>query len=333
LRKAIQKCSRFAMLSRSLLFLLFALPAFASSALFVPTERSSVSTFEDLRHLIETEKLTTIEQVLGQLPAELRSNYVLMHESRSLQGSTPEEPRAILFGKDASLLVSFNGNPMHPGSDSLEVIQFRAATRSFEFRHIAFPDLANGKTKVEFSEPNPHRCLGCHGQSSPRPIWDSYPVWPGAYGGRREETPQVEAAFSAFKKAVPTHPRYRYLLGLGELFLKGANTDFNVRVAGWNYQRILGLMKQSPLFENYRWAAAAALMGCRISEGFLPTRVWEMHEKRVGPLADLERKTREAIIGSRSSYDSFFDMFDGRLEAIAALRFLFEPIGVDSSNW
>ena len=38
-----------------------------------------------------------------------------------------------------------------------------------------------GRRIPVFSELNPPACRDCHGDD-PRPIWDAYPVWPGAYG-------------------------------------------------------------------------------------------------------------------------------------------------------
>lgn len=170
--------------------------------------------YEDLVALIKKNNFTQIELVLAALPEELRSNYTLVYASRSLQGSNYDNPRTILFGRDAKLIVTFNGHPGQRNFDELEVLQFREHTKEFELRSIAFKD------KVIFSEKNPEACLSCHG-NSPRPIWASYEYivdgtnqWPGFYGSSHD-TPQKNAiemaAFQRFKENAKTHSRYRHL--------------------------------------------------------------------------------------------------------------------------
>ena len=73
-----------------------------------------------------------IEQVLPLLPERMLARYVLMEESGSLQGATPDNPRVILYGNtscrfDANLLVTFNGDPKERGYAYLEAIQEQGA--------------------------------------------------------------------------------------------------------------------------------------------------------------------------------------------------------------
>jgi hypothetical protein len=172
-------------------------------------------TYEDVAGLIQQRNLTSLEQLLPLLPESLRSSFTLMYDSRSLQAADARNPRAILFGKDASLVLAFNGDGAQRGFDDLEVIQYRPASRSFEMRRIQFPSPRNGFDKVQFSAANPPLCLGCHGRD-PRPNWERYPVWPGAYGSEDDElTPGEEASYRAFRKQQPAHPRYRELHARG----------------------------------------------------------------------------------------------------------------------
>ena len=126
----------------------------------------------------------TIEGTIAALPIEMRANYVLMHRSRSLQKASVLEPRAILFAADGSLAMAFNGgDPAMAGFDRIEAVQFRETQKRWEFREIAFA--ADGHPVL--SEANPKRCLGCHQGSrrtdvDPRPNWEPYQFWPGAYG-------------------------------------------------------------------------------------------------------------------------------------------------------
>ena len=105
---------------------------------FVPLAHSL--SYEDLVELITREELTTIEQVVSRLPVEYRDSYALGFHSRSLHGSSYESPRAILFGRDAKLIVTFNGDPGQQKYHELEIMQFREDTSEFEMRSISFED-------------------------------------------------------------------------------------------------------------------------------------------------------------------------------------------------
>jgi hypothetical protein len=171
-------------------------------------------TYEDLVGLIQREGLTSVEQVLPQLPAELRSNYALMRDSRSLQFASAQNPRVILFGVDARLTCAFSGDSTQPHFDTLECFQFREAERKFDFREIQFPTAANGLGQVVFSRSNlstdgTTECTACHG-GDPRPNWDAYSNWPGAYG--TDDDTEKSPEYDAFVARRPTDARYRWLI-------------------------------------------------------------------------------------------------------------------------
>jgi hypothetical protein len=180
-------------------------------------------TFESLRHLIENKNLTSVESVLAEMPTDYRSNYALLYQSRSAQGASPENPRVILFGRNSKLTCSFNGEHSQSRNDSFECFQFREATRTFDFRQIQFPTAENGLTQVKFSESNrgtdgKSSCTGCHGGADPRPNWDHYPQWPGAFGSDGDELRTEARPYAAFVANRALHPRYRWLL-------QGTNTS------------------------------------------------------------------------------------------------------------
>lgn len=233
-------------------------------------------TFEDLARLVTNDRTPSIERVLSRLPENLRSNYILMYRSRSLQRATFQRPRAILFEKDATFLMSFGALETDlRGAKALEVVQFRPATKSWEFREITF----NEGGRPQISEPNPRKCLECHQSQSragvdPRPNWEPYAFWPGAYGsadgqvgatvsryhgvgsrarpgdeamveGVSREKDEIEKFLADVK---PTHPRYRYL---GEFQPRHA---VNItQMLHWpNFQRIVRLASATPDFELYK---------------------------------------------------------------------------------
>jgi hypothetical protein len=171
--------------------------------------------YEDLVDLIQKKDFATIEQVLPHLPPEYLENYTLAYDSRSLHGSSHDFPRAILFGNDAKLIVTFNGSPEQRRYRDMEIMQFREDSRVFELRSISFAD------GVRFSDKNPTLCLKCHG-ASPRPLWSSYEYsednslrhWPGFYGSTHDApvlNPEEKDAFLLFRALARDHPRYRFL--------------------------------------------------------------------------------------------------------------------------
>lgn len=175
--------------------------------------------YEDLVSLIQKKSIRTMEDLLPLLPTDLRSNYTLMYESRSLQDATPTSPRVILFGKNAKLTCAFNGEPTQAGYDSLECFQFRDETQSFDFRQIQFPTAENGLKTVAFSRSGTSvdektSCMGCHGspQFGLRPNWDSYSTWKGAYGENDDNIGDQKTAYAGFVARRDSHPRYRYLI-------------------------------------------------------------------------------------------------------------------------
>jgi hypothetical protein len=200
------------MLITTLLTIFLAAPARAQAQ----AQTLPAWTYENLTQLIQSENIQSIEQLLPRLPEDLRANYILMHESRSLQGASPQNPRVILFGNDARLTCAFNGDAKQIGFDSIECFQFR--DRAFDFRQIQFPTPENGLKQVVFSKANQSTdgktsCTGCH-REDPRPNWDGYDRWPGAFGSRDDRVNgsfELENELKAFNSKRDQHPRYRWL--------------------------------------------------------------------------------------------------------------------------
>ena len=221
--------------------------------------------FDDLKDLLIKNKITSIEQALPILSAKYADYlrfHTLMYGSFSIQKSSFEEPRALVFGPDAKFIFSFNGNPSQMGGTTFESVEYSDQIHSFRFREIAFKkypgfdtdelnlapeEIAFQNENIVISKPNPAKCLLCHGQNA-SPIWQTYFLWPGAYGsdddqlgmsfdttswnannagffkstqkpssqGRRIS---IKPGFSdaeleglvRYAKAKPQHPRYRWL--------------------------------------------------------------------------------------------------------------------------
>jgi hypothetical protein len=97
---------------------------------------------------------------------DLRSNFLALRKSISLQPSTAQLPRIISYGSGRKLILSFNGglpgqhDQLSGENRSLEIMFYNEADKAFDFFHVTF-----GRSKevaVEIDGPNPESCLECH---------------------------------------------------------------------------------------------------------------------------------------------------------------------------
>jgi len=141
-------------------------------------------TWESISQAVTQGNVSSVEGLLDWFatngPSQL-DHFTLMRHSGSVQDASEENPRAIVFGDNASLIFTFNGHESQRQYDAVEFLQFRERTQHsdarWELREIRFRD--DGRAQV--SGPNPTRCLQCHGLQ-PQPLWAAYDFWPGAYG-------------------------------------------------------------------------------------------------------------------------------------------------------
>ncbi len=200
------------------------------------TTSIQAANFELISKMIDNpDSPKTVEQfleVLSQKDPEFFKHFTLMRESQSLQGSTPQFPRAIVFGEDAKFVLTFNGSPNQTGYQKIEMMQFvesQDGKSGFELRELTF-----GKDqRPMLSAANPAECSRCHG-TDPKPIWEEYDRWPGAFGEDDDalidfdevqkyppggyDNPQYVAThrqhlkeYRAFQKLRTNHERYRFL--------------------------------------------------------------------------------------------------------------------------
>jgi mono/diheme cytochrome c family protein len=263
-----------------------------------------------LRQLIEVGGVDSVEGLLAVLPEELRAHYTLVFASRSLQDASLENPRVVLFGNKAQLILTFNGAVSQRGFESVETMEFDAAANRFLFREIAF---APGKTpRAAISDPNPARCIACHDRPA-RPIWDASPLWPGVYGERYGAglSSAELGGMRGFLSAQPTHPRYRYLLGANALVdrdtyvsssrarYNGAsaeppNARLSALLATLNMRSILSQLAAQPGFgEHLDLLLAAAGSSCGALAEFYPPSM------RAAVAADIKQFSEAATAAER----------------------------------
>jgi hypothetical protein len=260
--------------------------------------RTSVPlTYEALVDLVQTRNLRSVDALLGQ-PEFSRSflrGFTSVFQSRSIQHADPDNPRIIVYGEDAKLILAFTcavgdcsgQSGTVQGGDRLEIIQWREASKSFELRDITFPEAAAGD--ATFSEANPARCLGCHEASDPRPNFEPYNMWPGMYGGNDDGAQpgrlvdgESRDALDRFLQSAPQRPRYRHLTDLVASYQyvydyngvhdveprtdKTHNIDFNEAVYLLNDERITDRIRKLPFYEDIKHALRLGLSGASLSD-------------------------------------------------------------------
>lgn len=122
----------------------------------------------------DLEKFKSSEEFLDYLikaKPSLKSDFVILHHSQSLQNASPQSPRIILFGGGAAYAFSDDLNK----KNKVEMLYADPQTYQISLAEIEFQ---NGQSNLHV---NPQVCLTCHG-SPAKPLWNPYDFWPNAIG-------------------------------------------------------------------------------------------------------------------------------------------------------
>jgi hypothetical protein len=268
-------------------------------------------TYEDLVRLIQqsTPPIHSIDELISHLPKEMRSNFVLMHDSKSIQPGDLKHPRVIMSSFSGKLACAFSTGEM------LECYQFRDQGSRFDFRAIDFSQAASTSSGggVLFSESNQSpdgkiQCTSCHGKD-PRPNWEAYKVWPGAYGSHDDsmfkgEDDAERNKFLEFKADSLNSPRYRDLIfdptnpvspymdnaytGRGTKY--SPNLRLGEEISRLTALRDTRLLKELPRYRSYLFLMAEA--GC-------PVKPEE--KKNYSQFLELDPKTKQLLRSFRAS--------------------------------
>ena len=314
--------------------------------------------FEKLHSLIIENKVTSVEGLLKLLPEDTRSRYVLLFKSRSLHEANPTAPRVLMYDRDAQFILTFNGNPDQKGFRAVETAEFDNQKKEFTYREILFPEPRSKVSTVSFSEPNLEKCIKCHGQPA-RPIWDTHPLWPGAYGERyRMPLSEKEREdLTQFLQIQPSHPRYRYLANIERFANKetfapsaktlydGANKDspneeLSRLLSRENMKRIAETIRKSPQFSRFGYTLLASVTrDCGQIDEFVPEEMrpsfrdqWRSFEAQ----ADKKNADQEEMKRRRSLSFDYKPDAASRSEVIAlnALCFIAEKgMGLSTRQW
>ncbi|MGH8304597.1 MAG: hypothetical protein ACRETG_03195 [Steroidobacteraceae bacterium] len=314
--------------------------------------------FASLHSILERRNLGTVEELIGALPYEQRSRYALVFDSRSLQEASFENPRVILFGPDARFIVTFNGSPAQRGFRTVETMEFDAATREFHLHELQFPAQPAGTGVVVASEADPPRCARCHG-TPPRPVWDTFPLWPGAYGERygASLSRREREGLSLFLAQRALHPRYRYLLHASRFadprtFRPTAVDQYsgiapeppNAELSGLldrlQFEAIAWKLIRQPAFAAYQYALlGVADNACRPLADFYPEGRWrsertafERFARNTNQVNALQARLKAARIAVRSTASAA--PLQAMLNTLLALRFVAESaLRISTQDW
>ena len=150
----------------------------------------------DINKKNRPEKLVDFIKIIKKLFPGYFNKYTLAYESLSQQKASFENPRVIVFGDTARLVIAYNGHPLQKGFGSLETMEY-IDDRGFIFRELGFVkegyvndlpfaeiDQSLSSENLIVSVSNPSKCFSCHDTTfaNPRPIFEKYRVWPGFYG-------------------------------------------------------------------------------------------------------------------------------------------------------
>ena len=169
--------------------------------------------FKDIKDIVALKKPKSISELLSYLPPRYLASYTLVYNSRSLQEASFQNPRVIVYGSDARLVLSFNGNEEQKKGNSVEIMEFfKGYKTEFRFHEIVF------KSEQAQIRENVKSCTACHREDA-RPIWDSYALWPGVYGSHDDNISSAtdhlikleNTEFKKWRDQKENHPRYRWL--------------------------------------------------------------------------------------------------------------------------
>lgn len=292
----------------------------------------TIHSVESIRNMIRERNIRSMDEFISELPSDILTHYTLMHESKSLHGSSFIEPRAILFGSNGQWIVSFNGSSTQGAGDMVEMMLYNPTEKSYGFHELDF----TGSAPV--LKENPTKCLACHG-SNPRPIWDHYNRWPGAYGDVDDRYTQDEYKYlQAFIATTPSHPRYKHLKnlkegyklsspslrnGMTERTMVNRNRDFNLVLYKQKMKDVAFEMSTHPKFNELK-----ALLLYFLAKCYKDPKVNYQGDGTdlTQPDAGASAILKSLSLGKHPNLSSPFmpDQF---------LDYVFTRLGVDTNSW
>lgn len=269
-------------------------------------------TFADVEKIVQdpTREIRSVDDFLAQpeFSRGFLKHFTLMFASRSAQSAAPTHPRVISYGEDTKLILTFTcapgdcGGANPRGGGVVELVHWKEETKSFEFREIQFPE-GGLVDRPRISGANPAKCMHCHMGPDPRPNWESYSKWPGAYGGDDDHLAgalipgENRALLKEFLSGAAMRPRYRHLEELARGYERNIardtrehNIDLTNGLQRLNLRRMADRLIRSPHYESIKFA---------ISKTAFTSETMEAQLTFAG-LRDLAREAKACLNPSRS---------------------------------
>jgi hypothetical protein len=195
---------------------------------------------------------TDYEDFLKRLPPELFNAPVLIHASGSLQASSLERPRAILYGAGALISLS---EPANTKKRTVEILRYNDG--DFSALEITF----DGRTKT--TDASGRTCTACHGEAL-RPVWFSYDLWPTMYGSFAGLTSSDKEKAALANVLKSREGVYKYLRDVQDESGKiRGNDNLTILISNMLHGALAKSLSRAkaPLMP-WRYALMAAFKGC-----------------------------------------------------------------------
>jgi hypothetical protein len=299
----------------------------------------------------------SISELVPLLPRELRENFTLVYDSRSpfRPGISPEFPRVILFTNDARLVLTFIGDERQPGFDLLETMSFDYESAEFKLHAYLLPAAERKSWRPSAADA---RCARCHGADA-RPIFDSYPLWPGYYGSVQDTFPHDRigrkeaksyAAFSAAAAKTGVYKDLIYPAGSPvspyldprlfhdntveldpKLFPYLPNARLGIALTELNRQRIYRKLAAGEGFAANEKQLLATLLECRSADRPDRNATRSIEEELRGENAARLKRLGVFPGGPKKSRDDMQELQFVR--ELAEIDWIAKRAGVDRSDW
>ncbi len=291
-----------------------------------------------------TPPLRSIEELVPLLPEKLKAQYVLMTDSLSLQEGTPENPRVVMFGRDADIFIAFNGGDGR-GANTVEMIE--SVSGEYRFSEIVFDGVPADSDEAPYRSNqfayeirNPRKCTACHGAAEKARVnWAPYPVWPGASTLGFRPTGKEKKYLEQFISWGEGHPRYKHLnrrKNLDAVFDRSLTTtmasqmDEALRVN--RRRRFIKNIRSIPQYEKYYFMILGALSKCENLEEFIPEDDLEKFEAKGSRQAAIDQVNAHVRAKAPQHYELFsFNQSNGVVAG--SLKWIVESLGGNMHYW
>ena len=231
--------------------------------------------FSAVAQLVRCQDIGSIDELLPRLPQTFRARHSLIYASGSRHGASRAIPRIVMASEDARMIIAVAGDSSQRNGNLLEAIQYNDSESQFEFHSIDFPQVASPGQRPQVSPKNPTLCASCH-RAQFSPNWESYPLWPGAYGSGASAGRDEDTAYAGFAANAARQGRYRALgpfpADLLSTDLEGHNHALSQAIGSLNQERVVSGILVQPGYPKAQFAIAGSFLGCADLESFLPAR-------------------------------------------------------------